>query len=106
MSINANPFSAIADPTRRQILDRLSDSGPMQAGLLAKQFSSISRPAVSKHLRVLRSAKLVKQEAKGREIWYSIEPLALQEVYVWMQKYERFWADRLLALKQVSEKSN
>jgi len=98
-----SPFEAISDPTRRAILDSLADQGPTRAGDLAQRFPEISRPAVSKHLRVLRSASLVRQENRGREIWYSIEPLPLQEVYNWMKQYEEFWADKLAALKRAAE---
>ena len=104
-SSGISPFSAISDPTRRNILDKLAQSGPMRAGNLAKIFSSISRPAVSKHLRVLRKASLVKQEIRGREIWYFAEGLPLQEVHSWLNKYESFWANRLIALKQLTEKN-
>ena len=103
MSSPTSAFSAIADPTRRQILDLLHIAGPMKAGELAKQFPQITRPAVSKHLRILRGASLVRREARGRESWYFVELMPLQEVYAWMQQYEEFWTDRLLALKKAVE---
>ena len=91
MNLSAgNPFSAISDPTRRKILDQLAQSGPMRAGILAQSFSSISRPAVSKHLRILRRASLVRQEIRGREIWYFAEALPLQEVYSWIKNTNPF----------------
>ena len=105
-TISGNPYSAISDPTRREILDQLAQSGPLRAGLLAQKFSAMSRPAVSKHLRILRNARLVRQEKRGREIWYFAEALPLQEVYEWMKKYEGFWANRLTALKNLSEERN
>ena len=95
-------FYAIADPTRRRILDALL-AGPLRAGQLAERFPRISRPAVSKHLRVLRSSRLVLVEQRGRELWYRIDPAPLSEVEEWVQKYAAFWEDKLLALKKVAE---
>src|SRR5258706_1001329 len=71
-----NVFRAIADPTRRAILDRLR-AGPANAGALAADFRS-SRPAISKHLRVLRDARLVADRRVGGERGYSGQPLPLQ----------------------------
>ena len=105
MPQNERLFHAIADPTRRGILDLLLEEGPIKAGELAGQFQTMSRPAVSKHLRILKGAGLVSSSSKGRENWYSVEPLPLQEVFNWMLQYQRFWESRLLRLKQVSEES-
>ena len=96
-------FEAIADPTRRSILDSLAAKGPTRAGDLAKRFPSISRPAVSKHLRVLRGAQLVRQEARGREIWYQLDPGPLTEINEWLSFYEDFWKTRLRQLKEAAE---
>jgi len=96
-------FHAIADPTRRQILDLLRDQGPLRAGDLAARFPRISRPGVSKHLRVLRGARLLQQERRGRELWYRLDPLPLSRIENWVGKYEGFWQDRLQALKKASE---
>lgn len=98
-------FQAIADPTRRAILDELM-AGPQRAGALAEKFPKISRPAVSKHLRVLRGARLVRQEARGREIWYALNPEPLSQVQAWLQEYEAFWAERLRGLKAAAEKKD
>jgi DNA-binding transcriptional ArsR family regulator len=95
---------AIADPTRRRILDSLRDSGPQRAGDLASLFARISRPAVSKHLRVLRSSRLISQQRRGRELWYRLDPEPLSSVEAWLHKYENFWNARLTALKQAAEK--
>ncbi len=75
-------FRAIADPTRRAILDRLR-AGPANAGALAADFRS-SRPAISKHLRVLRDARLVADRRVGRERVYSVKALPLQSVAGWL----------------------
>lgn len=96
-------FHAIADPTRRQILDLLLEQGPLRAGDLAARFPRISRPGVSKHLRVLRGARLLQQERRGRELWYRLDPMPLSQIENWVGKYEEFWQDRLQALKKASE---
>lgn len=95
-----SPFEAIADPTRRAILDTLMSSGPTRAGDLAKHFPKISRPAVSKHLRVLRGAQLVQQDSRGREIWYELNPAPLSRVQSWLEGYQSYWENRLNALKE------
>jgi len=81
-------FRAIADPTRRAILDRLR-AGPANAGTLASDFQS-SRPAVSRHLRVLREARLVVDTRIGRE----------QSVAGWLEGYRAFWQASLTKLKR------
>jgi len=103
MISNRSPFEAIADPTRRAILDSLLHSGPTRAGDLAKGFPQMSRPAVSKHLRVLRGAQLVVQDSRGREIWYEVNPSPLSRVQSWLEDYQGYWESRLEALKESSE---
>jgi DNA-binding transcriptional ArsR family regulator len=101
--MSESPYQAIADPTRRAILDVLKAEGPQIAGDLAERFPRISRPAVSKHLRVLRGARLVAQRKDGREVWYRLEADPLGQVYQWLDQYEDFWRDRLARLKQAVE---
>lgn len=91
-------YRAIADPTRRAILDRLR-AGPANAGSLAADFRS-SRPSVSKHLRVLRQATLIVDERVGREIFYSMNPLPLQSIAGWLEGYRTFWQSSLQQLKR------
>ena len=91
-------FRAIADPTRRAILDRLR-AGPANAGALAADFRS-SRPAISKHLRVLRDARLVADRRVGRERVYAVQPLPLQSVAGWLEGYRSFWQSALTELKR------
>jgi len=91
-------FRAIADPTRRAILDRLR-AGPANAGALAADFRS-SRPAISKHLRVLRDARLVVDRRVGRERVYSVKAVALQSVAGWLEGYRSFWQSSLTQLKR------
>jgi DNA-binding transcriptional ArsR family regulator len=98
-----SPFDAIADPTRRKILDALRSNGPMRAGDLASRFPRISRPGVSKHLRILRGARLLRRSRRGRELWYQLDPAPLSQVDKWMQQYAGFWEDKLLKLKRSVE---
>jgi len=91
-------FRAIADPTRRAILDRLR-AGPANAGALAADFRS-SRPTVSKHLRVLREARLVVDMRLGRERVYTVDPARLQSVAGWLEGYRAFWQSSLDRLKR------
>lgn len=100
-----NPFHAIADPHRRLMLDLLRTQGPLRAGEIVAHFPQISQPAVSKHLRVLRQAKLVRSTKSGREHWYHLDPVPLQPIAAWLEEYESLWTQRLERLKQVAEKS-
>jgi DNA-binding transcriptional ArsR family regulator len=91
-------FRAIADPTRRAILDRLR-AGPANAGALAADFRQ-SRPAISKHLSVLRRARLVTDTRVGRERVYAVDPVPLQSVAGWIEGYRAFWQASLTKLKR------
>lgn len=91
-------FRAIADPTRRAILDRLR-AGPANAGSLAADFRQ-TRPAISKHLRILREARLVVSNAVGRERFYKIDPVPLQTAAGWLEGYRSFWESALNRLKR------
>jgi len=82
-------FHAIADPTRRAILDRLR-AGPAPVHALASDFDQ-SRPAISQHLRVLREARLVSEQRVGRERVYRLQPAPLQRVAGWIEGYRSFW---------------
>jgi DNA-binding transcriptional ArsR family regulator len=94
-------FRAIADPTRRAILDRLR-AGPANAGALAADFRQ-SRPAISKHLSVLRRARLVTDTRVGRERVYAVDPVPLQSVAGWIEGYRAFWQASLTKLKRNPE---
>ena len=91
-------FRAIADPTRRAILDRLR-AGPTPVNALAVDFDQ-SRPAISKHLRVLRDARLVTEQRAGRERLYELEPAALKPIAAWIEGYRSFWQVSLTHLKR------
>lgn len=95
-SAAADPFRAIADPTRREILDRLA-SGEAPMMKLAELFE-LSVPAVSQHLKVLREAGLVQERREGRMRVYTLVPGPLREVSDWVGHYEQFWQTRLRKL--------
>jgi DNA-binding transcriptional ArsR family regulator len=95
---HADVYRAIADPTRRAILDRLR-AGPVNAGSLAADFHQ-SRPAISKHVKVLREANLVVEARVGRERYYEINPGPLQAVAGWIEGYRSFWQVSLTQLKR------
>jgi len=94
-------FRAVADPTRRAILDRLR-AGPAPVNELAADFSQ-SRPAISKHLRVLREARLVSEERLGRARMYQLQPAALRRVAGWVEGYRVYWQRNLDQLKRYLE---
>ncbi|HTJ56977.1 MAG TPA: metalloregulator ArsR/SmtB family transcription factor [Devosiaceae bacterium] len=98
---SADIFRAIADPTRRAILKRLRQ-GPAPVNALAAEFSQ-SRPAISKHLRILNEARVVSEQRSGRERIYRIEPDKLREVDDWIGEYRGLWRDNLNRLKAYLE---
>jgi len=89
-------LAAVADPTRRELLRLLVD-GEMSAGELAGRFP-VSRPAISRHLRVLREAGLVRARTDGRRRLYALDPRPLRELDDWLEPYRDLWAHRLDAL--------
>ena len=91
-------FQAVADPTRRAILDRLRD-GAQAVNQIAGRFE-VSRPAISKHLRVLLDAGLVTEAREGRNRIYQLNPGPLREVDRWLEQYRRLWAINLQNLKR------
>ena len=94
-------FGALANPVRRELLEVLRD-GPRAAGELANRFA-LSRPAVSEHLAVLRAARLVTEEARGRHRYYHLAAEPLAEVGDWLHPFERYWRGRLTALRDLVE---
>lgn len=90
-------FTALADPTRREMLLRLAREGERNVTQLMEPFA-ISQPAVSKHLRVLHEAGLVRRRKEGRQHLYDIEASRLDEVRDWIAQVELYWDQRLDAL--------
>ena len=92
-------FQAIADPTRRAIIALLALQA-MTPNALAENFHT-TRQAVSKHLRILTECELVKQEQKGREIYYSLEVKKMKEIDEWLEQYRKIWETRFSQLDDV-----
>jgi DNA-binding transcriptional ArsR family regulator len=89
-------FRALADPTRRALLDLLA-GGERSVMELVGQFQ-VSQPAISQHLGLLREAGLVRERRSGRQRLYRLQAAPLADVYDWVGHYRRFWDDRLQAL--------
>jgi DNA-binding transcriptional ArsR family regulator len=97
-------FEALADPTRRRIVELLSEE-ERSAGELATHFM-VSRPAVSKHLRVLREAGVVNVRMDAQRRIYRLDPKALGEAEGWLARHRRFWEERLDVLEAHVEKED
>jgi DNA-binding transcriptional ArsR family regulator len=98
---NEATFQALADPTRRAVLDLLRQ-GAQPAGHIADAFP-VSRPAISKHLRLLRRAHLVREHREGRNRVYQLNPEPLRAVDSWIEQYRVFWTANLNNLKSFVE---
>src|ERR1043165_7133884 len=96
---SADPFRAVADPTRRAVLEYLLGK-PHNVNELADYFD-VSRPAISKHLRILRQANVVRERREGRNRIYELNPAGLDAL---REYFDRFWAQALDAFKQEIEK--
>jgi DNA-binding transcriptional ArsR family regulator len=96
-------FRAIADPTRREILRLLRD-GPQTVGRLASNFRT-SRAAISKHLRLLRSAGLVATQNDGAAHICRLNAKPLRAISMWLREYEMFWGESLQDLKNYVERA-
>jgi len=94
-------FQALSDPTRRAVLDLLR-RGSQPAGQIAEAFP-VSRPAISKHLRLLRRAHLVREHREGRHRVYQLNPEPLRAVDSWIEQYRVFWTASLNNLKAFVE---
>jgi DNA-binding transcriptional ArsR family regulator len=96
-------FAALADPTRLDLVEKLIRRGELPAGTLAEE-ATISAPAISRHLKVLREAGVIRQRADGTHRYYSASPDALKTLHDWTMDHRAFWAgsldrlDTLLAL--------
>lgn len=94
-------FAALADPTRRAVLDLLRQ-GSQPAGVVARAFP-VSRPAISRHLRVLRRAGLVAEHREGRRRVYRLDAGPLEAADTWLERYRSFWSGQLAGLKSFVE---
>ena len=98
---DASPFSAIAHPTRRAVLDLLRNGAQSATELrvaLTPRIAGVSQPAFSEHLAVLARAGLVHARPRGRERIYSLNARPLAEAFDWLKPYEAFWDERLARL--------
>lgn len=101
---NANPvFRALADPTRRALFEELTRQGEQTVHALTR-YAGVSQPAVSKHLTVLKRARLVRHRRDGRETHYRAEPEALGPVVDWLKEYGVFWNERFDRLEKLLER--
>jgi DNA-binding transcriptional ArsR family regulator len=91
-------FAALADPTRRHIVELLA-GGERSAGDLARRFT-LTQPAVSQHLRALRDARLVRVRRDAQRRMYSLNPRGLAQIDAWLSRYRAFWTMRLDALER------
>jgi DNA-binding transcriptional ArsR family regulator len=87
-------FDAVAEPTRRAVLDLLAGR-ERSAGEIVAAFPALTQPAVSRHLRILQESHLVDVRADGARRMYSLRPAALAELDRWLDRYRRFWSERL-----------
>ena len=101
---NAHPvFRALSDPTRRAIFEELTRQGEQTVHALTR-YAGVSQPAVSKHLTVLKRAKLVRHRRAGRETHYRAQPDALAPMVDWLNLYGAFWRDRFDRLEALLER--
>lgn len=91
-------FAALADPTRRRIVEMLAAS-ELPAGEIARRFD-MTAPAVSQHLKLLRAAGLVSVRRDAQRRIYALDPAGLAELDAWLARYRRFWHDRLASLER------
>jgi DNA-binding transcriptional ArsR family regulator len=102
-SVADNLFKALSDPTRRAIFEHLSRDGEQTVHSLTDR-AGVSQPAVSKHLGVLKHARLVRDRREGREAHYSVQPRALAPLIDWISLYGAFWRKRFDRLESLSKR--
>lgn len=99
-------FRALADPTRRRLLDLLAERGTLTVGELAAEFPELVPSGISKHLMGLRAAGLVNATRQGRRRLYQIDADAMSAALApWLARYERYWTGALNALRDLAEGS-
>src|SRR5580658_817520 len=100
-----NVLTALADPTRRAIFERLARDGEQTVHALTDH-AGVSQPAVSKHLGILKHAKLVRDRREGRETHYNAQPQALAPLIDWMSLYGAFWRERFDRLESLLKRTD
>lgn len=104
MSGPDDPFRAIADPTRRRMLDLLAERGSLTVGELAAEFPDLVASGISKHLMALRAAGLVRAEKRGRNQHYRIDPAGFDRAFgAWAARYQSYWGASLNRLRALAE---
>jgi DNA-binding transcriptional ArsR family regulator len=98
---DADVFRALADPTRRAVLEHLAGR-EMTVSALTQAFD-VSQPAISQHLATLRAAALVRERREGRFAYYSLDPGGLDQLAAWVDRYRAFWPPRIERLKTLAE---
>jgi len=96
MEIRRDIFQAIADPTRRAIIGLIAMQA-MTPNAIAEHFDT-SRQAVSKHLKILTECDLIKQEQKGREIYYKLEVDKMKDIDIWLEQFRKIWETKFSQL--------
>lgn len=97
-------FQAISDPVRRDIIELLAEDA-MTVNAVAEKFE-VSRPAISKHLKILKECGVIDIEKKGRERFCMIQPKTLIPAYMWMEQYRKLWEDKLDSFENYLNKLN
>jgi DNA-binding transcriptional ArsR family regulator len=95
-------FGALADPTRRDLLEELAHRGGASASALAKTLP-VSRQAIAKHLQILEESGLVEGDKRGRELCFAVQPRALLATARWMERAAERWDTRLDRIKRIAE---
>jgi DNA-binding transcriptional ArsR family regulator len=95
----ADVFAAIADPRRRAVLDLLA-KGPRNAGSIGDSFPALSQPAMSRHLKVLRTSGLVTVQVNAKQRIYSLRPEGMVDLYSWVARQQRQWPDTFDSLER------
>ena len=91
-------FQAIADPVRRDIIKLLSEQ-PLSINSVAEQFE-VSRPAISKHLKILKECEIIEINQQGRERFCFIQPANLLPAFLWIEQYQKLWEAKLDSFEQ------
>lgn len=99
MKLRRDVFQAISDPTRRTIITLLAIQA-MTPSALAENFDS-SRQTISKHIRILTECDILKQEQRGREIYYQLNPSGMKEIAVFIEPFRKMWDERFDKLEEV-----
>lgn len=99
MKLRRDVFQAIADPTRRTILTLIAASA-LTPGAIAENFD-YSRQTISKHIQILTECELLKQEQKGREIYYELNPNGMKQIADFIEPFRRMWDERFNTLEAV-----